>query len=146
MPMDVRYEKFNEMMFEIYCKTAIDNAIAHEKKRKALRNKLQPTFSSLPEHMIYSIGRLDPELEQVEEDANAISFEVKGARFLVRDPKLGQALSFLIPKDRGIILLHYFAGMSDEEVAGKLHIGRSTINRRRRIAEERLRGFLEGDI
>ena len=146
MPMDVRYEKFNEMMFEIYCKTAIDNAIAYEKRRKAARNKVQPTFSSLPEHIIYSVGCLDPELEQMEDDADAISFEVKGMRFLVRNPELGQALSFLMPKDRGIILLYYFAGMSDEEVAGKLHIGRSTINRRRRIAEKRLRGFLEGDI
>lgn len=144
--MNTRYEKFNEMMFEVYCKTSIDNAIAYEKKRKAARSKLEQTFSSLPENMIYSIGRIDPELEQMENETDAISFDVKGTRFLVKDPKLGQALSYLLPKDREIILLYYFAGMSDEEVAVRLRISRPTINRRRRTAEERLRGFLEDSI
>lgn len=142
MTMTPRYVKFNERMFEVYCKTSIDNAIARERKRKTARAKWEQPFSALPDSVLYSIGRADPELDTAETEP--ASFYVGERHVLVSDPALGQALTFLMPRDREIVILYYFIGMSDEEIARELDISRATVNRRRRSAEARMRTFLEG--
>lgn len=142
MSMAPRYVKFNEMMFEVYCKTSIDNAIARERKRKAVRAKWEQSFSALPDDVLYSIGRTDSKLDSAE--AAPTSFHVRGVRVLVNDPSLGQALTYLLPRDREIVILYYFIGMDNDEIANELNISRSTVSRRRRNAEARMRIFLEG--
>lgn len=142
MSMTPRYVKFNEMMFEVYCKISIDNAIARERKRKAVRARWEQPFSALPDHVLYSIGRTDSELDSAE--AAPTAFHVRGMRVLVNDPSLGQALTYLLPRDREIVILYYFIGMDNDEIANELNISRSTVSRRRRNAEARMRVFLEG--
>lgn len=141
MTMTPRYVKFNEMMFEVYCKTSIDNAIARERKRKAARAKWEQPFSALPDAVLYSIGRLDPELDSAETEP--VIFHVRGRRVLVNDAKLGQALTLLLPKDREIVILHYFVGMRVEWIARELKISRATVNRHLRSAEVRMRTLME---
>lgn len=142
MSMSPRYVRFNEMMFEVYCKTSIDNAIARERKRKAARAKWEQPFSALPDGVLYSIGRTDPKLDSAE--ASPTAFCVHGMRVLVNDPSLGQALSFLLPKDREIVILYYFIGMERSEIAHELNISKATVSRCLRNAEARMRTFLEG--
>lgn len=141
MTMTARYVRFNEMMFEVYCKTSINNAIVRERKRKGARAKWEQPFSSLPDAVLYSIGRLDPKLDSAEMEP-AI-FHVRGRRVLVNDPKLGQALSLLLPMDREIVILHYFVGMKEDKLASELKISRATVNRHLRSAETRMRTFME---
>ena len=143
MSMTPRYVRFNEMMFEVYCKTSIDNAIARERRRKAERAKWEQPFSALPGDVLYSIGRTDPNLDSAE--ASPTAFCVRGMRVLVNDPPLGQALSFLLPRDREIVILYYFIGMERGEIAHELDISKATVSRRLRNAEARMRTFLEGN-
>ena len=139
--MKIHYERFNELAFEVYCKTSIDNAIMQERKRKAARAKWEQSFSTLPDAALYSIGRLDPEMDAAE--IEPVVFHVRGRRVLVNDTKLGQALSLLLPRDREIVILRYFVGMREERIARELKISRATVNRRLRNAETRMRTLLE---
>ena len=45
--MDERYERFNEITFEAYCKAAIDKAVLKERQRKAARAEKEIPFSAL---------------------------------------------------------------------------------------------------
>ena len=139
--MKIHYERFNELAFEVYCKTSIDNAIMQERKRKAARAKWEQSFSTLPDAALYSIGRLDPEMDAAE--IEPVVFHVRRRRVLVNDTKLGQALSLLLPRDREIVILRYFVGMREERIARELKISRATVNRRLRNAETRMRTLME---
>lgn len=69
-----------------------------------------------------------------------ITFTVQGINIPVRDAQLGRALSFLLPKYRDVVLLHYFMDMSDPQIANLLRISKSAVQRRRTAALERLKG------
>lgn len=59
------------------------------------------------------------------------------------DQRLAQALSYLLPKDREIVLLSYFAELTDGEVAQRVKVSRPTVQRRKNAALGKLRKMLE---
>ena len=61
-----RYEYFNEITFEAYCKRAIDRAILKARQRQAARAKREISLSELPENALYDVGTEDGELERAE--------------------------------------------------------------------------------
>ena len=62
---------------------------------------------------------------------------------VVRDKNLGEALQYIIPQKRAVILLSYFAGYNDTEVANILGVSPTSIARRKKSALLRLRELLE---
>lgn len=138
-----RYEHFNEITFEAYCKAAINNAVLKVRQRRAQREKREVLLSDLPENALYDVGAEDGELERAEAERRV--FHVRGIDIPASDQRLAQALSYLLPRDREIILLSYFAELTDEEVAQKLKLSRSTVQRRRTSALEKLREMLGHD-
>ena len=42
-----RFEKFNEMLFESYCKKAVSNAAKKERQKKAARGLMEQSLSEL---------------------------------------------------------------------------------------------------
>ena len=50
-----RYEYFNEITFEAYCKRAIDRAILKARQRQAARAKREISLSELPENALYDV-------------------------------------------------------------------------------------------
>lgn len=138
-----RYEQFNEITFEAYCKSAINNAVLKVRQRRAAREKREVLLSDLPENALYDVGAEDKELERAEDERRV--FHVRGIDIPVSDQRLAQALSYLLSRDREIILLSYFAELTDEEVAQKLKLSRSTVQRRRTSALEKLREMLGHD-
>lgn len=142
--MKERYERFNELTFEAYCKAAIDKTVLKERMKKAERNRWEQSFSTLTDAALYSISRKTSELETIGMQPRI--FSVCGARIAIYDQKLGQALLFLLPKDREIMLLYYFEDMNDDEVAKCLNMSRATVQRRCHIAKNKLRSILESSI
>ena len=142
--MTTRYERFNELIFESYCKTCIDNAIAKERKRKYILAQRERSISVLTDAELYTLSQNQTEFEEVEEEHER--FFVRGNTFQVQDSRIGQALSYLLPRDREIILLYYFAEMNDDEIADELRISRATVQRRRTLAKLKLKDLLEGGI
>ena len=71
------------------------------------------------------------------------TYYVKNQAIIVRDKHLGEALQYIIPQKRAVILLSYFAGYNDTEVANILGISPTSISRRKKSALLRLRELLE---
>ena len=140
LPM-TRYEKFNEMLFESYCKKSVGNAIKKERKQKAARGRLELSFSVLADAVLYALSTQDDGTSQPEKPCQV--FSVQGMNIPVYHEKLGQALSHLMPKDREIILLYFFKGLKDEKIAPLVHTSRPTVSRRRKAAMKRLRELME---
>lgn len=138
--MDKRYEIFNEMLFESYTKTAIDNAVRKERMRKKAQSAWQLSLSSLTDAVLYALAETDDEVEQ---DEPYQVFTVQDKSFPVFNRRLAQGIAYLLPKDREIILLYYFLGMTDKQIAQDMGMTLPTISRRRNAAKEMLRNFLE---
>lgn len=140
LPMK-RFEKFNEMLFESYCKKSVGNAIKKEREKKAARGQLELSFSVLTDAVLYVLSTQSDETSQQEKPYQI--FNVQGMSIPVYHEKLGQALSHLMPKDREIILLYFFKGLKDARVAPLVHMSRPTVSRRRKAAMKRLRELME---
>ena len=138
-----RYERFNEITFEAYCKAAINNAVLKVRQRRAQRETREVLLSDLPENAFYDVGAEDGELELAETERRV--FHVRGVDVAVSDERLARALSYLLPKDREIVLLSYFAELTDGEVAQRVKLSRPTVQRRKNAALGKLRNLLEQD-
>ncbi len=136
-----RFEKFNEIIFESYCKRSICNAIQKERQKKANRGQLEQPFSILTDAVLYTLATEKDKTDQPDEPCQI--FQAQGINFPVYNQKLAWALSHLMPKDREIILLYFFEGLKDVKVAPLVHTSRATVSRRRKAAMERLRGLME---
>ena len=134
-----RYEDYNEMLYEAYCKAAIDNAILKARQKKAAHGRLVSSLSDLSDADLLSLtDEWEPELPD-----KPLTYHTQGQDIQVKDQKLGQALSSLLPRDREIILLYYFLGLRDEAVAKRLNMSRATVQRRREKAQKKLKTILE---
>ena len=72
-------------------------------------------------------------------------FEVLNCLVTVQNENLAHALQILSEDKREIILLAYFLDMSDREIAEKLNLFRSTVQRNRTIALKILKEQLAGE-
>ena len=137
-----RYEDYNEMLYEAYCKAAIDNAIRKARLKKAAYGQLVSSLSDLSDADLLSLAdEWEPELPD-----KPLTYHTQGQAIQIKDQKLGQALSGLLPRDREIILLYYFLGLRDEAVAKRLNMSRATVQRRREKAQKKLKTILEESL
>lgn len=137
-----RYEDYNEMLYEAYCKAAIDNAIRKARLKKTAHGQLVSSLSDLSDADLLSLAdEWEPELPD-----KPLTYHTQGQAIQIKDQKLGQALSGLLPRDREIILLYYFLGLRDEAVAKRLNMSRATVQRRREKAQKKLKTILEESL
>ena len=139
-----RYEIFNEMLFEAYCKKAIINAVKKERYKKAARGRIEQPLSTLTDAMLYTLAAPEEETDRPEEPFQVFRFQNRS--FPIYDRKLGAALSYLMPRDREIVLLYYYAGLKDKAVAPLVHLSQATVCRRRNAAIKRLRELMEAPV
>jgi len=139
-----RYEHYNEIIFEAYCKKAINNAILKERMKKSQRNQMEPNFSSVGDTVINSLAVEDDGTSRVELECQL--FHVYDRAIPVHNSKLAKALTYLLPRDRNILLLSFFTEMKDLQIAQTINSSRSTVQRRRTIAMKKLRNLMEANI
>lgn len=86
------------------------------------------------------------ELEQTEDTYVTYErvYRVKGIEVIVRDERIGEALQFVLPNQRAVLLLSFFRDYCDMEIARLLKISHKTVAYRKKIAMNRLRMLLEG--
>lgn len=68
---------------------------------------------------------------------------VLGYEIEITDDLLAEALKVLTKRKRDIILLSFFQGMSDAEIARRLDLVRSTVNEHKKRSLEILKNFME---
>lgn len=141
MTVTTRYETYNEMTFEVYCKTAISRSVLKERLRKAEKARREQPLSIFTDAMLYELSHEDTGSEQTETTCR--TFYVRGVAVPVHGKKLGQALSYLLPRDREIVLSYFFLGLTIKRIAQRLEITPATVTRRRKAAVLKLRDLLE---
>lgn len=139
--MATRYEAFNEITFEAYVRSAIRRSVLKERIKKTARGKLEQSYSTLTDAMLYALSPEDEGMNRAE--VNCRIFYVRDIKIPVFGETLGQALSWLLPKDRDIVLLYFFRQKKTDEIARELKICSGTVRRRRKAALQKLRDYLE---
>lgn len=130
--------KYQENRFDLFCKVVIRNASydnLRSRKRRADR------FSSLEE---LQSGVLD--LEKVEDTYVTYSrtYKVKGIDVTVSDERIGEAIQFIMPNQRAVLLLSFFKEYSDMDIARLMGISHKTVAYRKKMAMQKLKSLLEG--
>ncbi len=79
------FEKFNEMMFESYCKKSISNAIKKERRKKAARGQVEQPFSVLTDAVLYALSIENEGVRQSEEPCQIFHVGDMSFLFTMRD-------------------------------------------------------------
>ena len=122
--------------FVLFCRTALmyeKKNYYNERKHMAERETHIETLSLKQSGM----------LEKIFDTYHADYFSVMGYEIGIIDGDLAQSLRKLPDKKIQIVLLYYFAGLSDREIGEIYGIGRSTICDQRNNAIKKLRLLME---
>ncbi len=139
---DERYERFNAMTFEAYCKVSIDRAINRGRRQKSRRAQREVSMTALPEEALAI--PCDTLEALITEQREPTIFHVGDVDIPVHDEALAMALLSLTPQRRSILLLAYFLNESDADIARDLKLTRSAVQRRRASALELMRRMKGG--
>ena len=128
-------EFYKQCAFQKFCNTVLHNE-ACDAHRELHRHKAREvTFSDLPLDEARQLHTFDEYFK------GEIAFERAGKKIT---PKLLlEAIRTLPEEKRKAILLYYFEGMNDTEIAELFNTSRSTIQYRRTSSFEKLRKYLE---
>lgn len=131
-------EEHKEHTFDSFCKKILKHEARDYYKNMQYRREHEISLSELSEEAMEQFAVWDKYFE------DTYLFEVMGFEVSVTDELLAEALKTL-PQDRQeIILLSYFLGMTDPEIAEQLNLVRRTVAYRRTSSLQALKKFMEG--
>lgn len=123
-------------MFCAYCKRTLRNARTDIMRRELRRARRETLFSDMRES---ELNRLTaPECVFCEE----VAFDVLGREIVVMGTELADAIYSLSKDEQTVILLYYFAGWTDRQIADELGCPRSTVQFHRARALGSMRVYL----
>lgn len=130
--------RYQEQTFDSYAKCLIRNEGRNAKKELARRAKREVSLSALPYDSLSTVSHEDKYLLE------KLGVYSRAGEVEVFDRLLGQAIMFLAPKWRDVIVMYYFLDMSDEKIGGVLQLTTGAVHHRRQVALKRLKTKLEG--
>lgn len=97
------------------------------------------------EVMLSELSQKELDHLSVEDEYTLESYKFQALNYdiEVKDSLIAEALTSLTKKKREVILLSYFVGMSDAEIARKMKLVRSTVNEHRKRSLEILKKVME---
>ena len=134
-------EQYHECSFDAFCKKAIRN-LAVDAKRIYWKKTMTTSDEELLATYVKSI---------MTEDTYALNnyekiYYVNGLKVVVTNETVGEALKFIMPNKRAVLLLSFFMDYRDSEIARTLRITNSTVSYRKKQALMQLKVLLEGKI
>lgn len=133
------HEQFNaymEQCFDAFCKTVIRNESRNIHKKLKHLAENEKSLSSLS---------LEEEAEFCTENVYFLEsklFCVDDLWFSVDNKQLADAIIFLTPQHRELILLSFFLGYSDAQIGRKLNVPPDTISYRKKVAIKKLKEII----
>lgn len=124
--------------FDRLCQMSIKGEAINYYRHMDYRRKHEATFSELSEKELSRLFVMD------EYGIENSHFAVHGYDIEVKDTLIAEALQALSEKKRNVILLSYFMGMSDADIAREMNLVRSTIHEHRKRSLEILKKIMEG--
>ena len=135
---ELLFERGKECSFDCFCKKVSRNYARDLYRRHARKWRYEIPFCSFPSGCLpYEPAVYDTYL------LASIPFNADGDIVIVADMRIAQALNALVPELRRIVLLAYYQGLSDPEIARRLGVPRSTVQYHRRKALSQLGTMLE---
>lgn len=131
------FRTYQEETFDSFCKTVIRNTAKSERLRIARRAKHEIQMSAVSFEDLGDISCEDTYFPYCK------TYYVLGKAVNVYDPDIGESLQYIIPQWRDVILLFYFLGHSDKQIAQMLKLNIHTVTYRRRAALKDLKRRLE---
>ncbi|MDY0410519.1 RNA polymerase sigma factor [Virgibacillus soli] len=126
-----------ENQFDYICKRAMEDERKNYLKHLSKISKQEVSFSDTGDYLINQFSTIDSYSIDLQ------IFTLNGFNIGVENDLLGEALQNLTDKKRNIILLYYFMGMSDAEIAKVLKLNRSTVYRHRNSGLAFVKNFIE---
>lgn len=134
-------EQNKQHTFDAYCKRIIKNEAINIQLEHDRQSRQEVNFSELSQRELEEVQGL----RYIDHYAPERQiFVVQNTGFEIRDSDLARALSTLTQKQRSIVLLAYLLEMKDEQIARRLHLSRSVVQRDRTSTLEELRKLMEG--
>ena len=134
---EIELQEYHVHAFDAFCKRVIRNAAVDAFRKTKRKQKVEMDIDDPMIAYIHSIQTHDTYT------LYSRTYYVKEQPIVVRDKNLGEALQYIIPQKRAVILLSYFAGYNDTEVANILGVSPTSIARRKKSALMRLRELME---
>ena len=128
-----------EHIFDSYCKKCLKhNAVDLQRKDKRLGER-EVVFSAMSLKELASLAVTDEYFK------GGYVFSVLGENIAVSDADLAGALTAIPADKRGIVLMKYFFDMTDDEIAEKLNMARSTVAYKRANTLNQLKKIMESE-
>lgn len=124
--------------FDAFCKKVLRNEARDYYDELARKRNREIMFSDLPVEVLQRLSIYD---KHFKEDK---SFRVYDYVIYIDNDELAEALSALSDKKRSIILLYYFLGMTDYDIAKCLNAERRAITYNRTSAIKLLKELMGG--
>lgn len=132
-------EQYHECSFDAFTKKTIRNLAVDAKRIYWKQNDILSDDEMLAKY-VKSIKTEDTyDLRTYER-----IFYVNGIKVVVKDETLGEALKFIMPNKRAVLLLCYFMDYRDCDISRVLRITNSTVSYRKKQALKQLKALLEG--
>lgn len=137
--LDQEEEAKLEAIFDSYCKTVIRNAgrNIHKRYMRLLKNEVLVDFASG--------GFLDGTTIYDDFPSDILHIEYKGKSYPVRSIALHERLSQLPFTQLEALILKYWCGHTDQQIAGAIGVSARTVRNRRSRALNILRARWKGD-
>ena len=137
----IELEEYHKYSFDAFCKKAIRN-FAVDAKRIYWKKTTVTSDEDLLASYVKSL---------MTEDTYALNnyekiYYVNGLKVVVTNETVGEALKFIMPNKRAVLLLSFFMDYRDSEIARTLRITNSTVSYRKKQALKQLKVLLEGKI
>ena len=132
-----QFEETIRHQFDRICKLALKGEKIDYIRHMEYLHKNEVMISELSQEELNQL------FVQDEYDLESFRFQVLNYDIEVKDSLIAEALTLLTKKKRDVILLSYFMGMSDAEIARKMKLVRSTVNEHRRRSLEILKEVME---
>lgn len=127
------YNTYLVQTFEAFCRKVIRNTAISLHRERAKQLEREKSLSDLSNAEMASLSVTDTYNTYTKE------YDVLGETVKVHDPDMGEALQYIQPQLRSIILMRYFLDMSNNEIAEKLKISKATASYRVDAALKQLR-------
>ncbi len=119
--MDDSFELHVQHIFDSFCKKVLKNEAIDIRREYARFNKRFTSLEMLPTESIEELSYLD------EYSVDSEIFLILGFEILIKDSQMAQAINSLSEIRRRIILLYFFSGFNDREIAQILGINSKTV-------------------
>lgn len=125
-----------QKQFGSFCTTVLKNEALYIEREEARLKSREKPIDDLDTREIEMISVNDKYF------MDEHIFEVFGLPIVVTGDLLAEALARLPEEKRDVILLSYYIGMTDREIAKRMNVVRQTISKRRLVTLKELRKYL----